>query len=120
MDFEIVRRPRLPAELGADPAIARLQAAGVDLRPDAFGGCPELFGAIRVDRVIEAVDPLDIRPEARATAQIKRQVDAEAACDRYRIDQPRKGGRALIHEVGSPRIMRLRHEAGVQTLGSGR
>ena len=56
----------------------------------AFAFHTPLLGARRVHLIVDVVDPFDVRAEARLAGHVEREVDAEPAGLRYRIDQARE------------------------------
>ena len=73
-----------------DPRISGRQNAIGKAGPVAANGGVEALPPLRIDRVIDAVHPLDVRTKAGLPRQIERQVDAETARLRDRVDEMTK------------------------------
>src|SRR5260221_3815692 len=79
LDLEVRRRLARPGGLRPDAGVARQQRAVGQPRPVAPDRGIEALGALRIDRVVDALDPLDIGPEARLPGHVERDVHAKAA-----------------------------------------
>src|SRR5258706_4477335 len=106
LDKEIARRLAARLQLGPDSGIRRLQRAVLQVRPVAAYGVVENFRASGVDVVVDALDPLDVRTEARPAGEVERQVHAEAGGLGRGIDQPGKRRAARKAEIVSLAVYR--------------
>jgi len=76
---EIRRRLARAADLGPYAGIAWRQRAIGEIGPIAADRGVKLVAAGRIDRIIERIDPFDIRAETRGAPDIELQVNAEPA-----------------------------------------
>jgi len=87
LDREILGRSALRHDLGAYAGVTRLQRAVLEVRPVAAHGGVELVGAMRVDRVVDAVNPFDVGPELGLATEIDGDVHAKAPRHGDGVDQ---------------------------------
>src|SRR5260221_7470875 len=109
LDKEIARRLAARLELGPDSGIRRLQRAVLQVRPVAAYGVVENFRAPGVDVVVDALDPLDVRTEARPAGAVERRVHAQAGGLGRGVDQPGKRRAARKAEIVSLAVVRGRN-----------
>ena len=102
-DHEIGRLFAGPGEFGPDAAIIGDQRPLWHARPIGANAIVEGIGATRIDGVAFMIDPFDVRAEAHAAGKVQRDMHAEPAIDRRRVNQPRKhrlSGKAEIVALG--------------------
>src|SRR5215469_10144973 len=87
LDEEVCRGRARAAQLGTDTGIAGAQRPVGQCRPVAADRPIETIGAGRINGVIQLLDPLDVRPELRLAGEVEREVHAQAAGLRDRIDE---------------------------------
>src|SRR5712691_503327 len=109
LDKEIARRLAARLELGPDSGIGGLQGAVFQSRPVAAYGVVENLRALGVDVIIEALDPFDVRTEARPAGEVESQVYAEAGGLGRGVDQPGKRRAARKAEIVSLAVVRGRN-----------
>ena len=102
------------ANFGPDPGIARAQGIVGQGWPIAADSLVKAFKASGIHLVIKAIDPFDIRAEARLSTQIKRQMHPQSMRMRRRIDQMRKGRAPRQHKIIALGIKGGRNMCGVQ------
>ncbi len=112
LDREVLGRRAGRHDLGADAGVARLQRAVLELRPPAAHGGIKFVGAVRVDRVVDAVDPFDIGTELGLAAHVDGDVHAQAARHRDGIDQAREGRASGQGEIISFGVIRRGNAVG--------
>ena len=93
MQNKILTRRTFRDDFGADAGIAWLQRAVFQAWPITADGGVETIGPARIDRVVQAINPLDIRSEAGLAAEIDGEMHAEAA--RHMRQQPGGIGRQV-------------------------
>src|SRR5437773_2905394 len=76
LDEEIARGLAARVELGPDSGIGGLQGAVLKARPVAAYGLVKNLRALRVDVIVDSLDPLDVGTETRLAGQIEGQVHA--------------------------------------------
>ena len=70
---------------------ARLEGAVLESGPVTADRGIERTGARGIHVEVAGIDPFDIRPEARATCEVEREVDAETAALGHRVNQAAEG-----------------------------
>src|SRR4029079_12783809 len=90
VDYEIRRRLPRPRQLRPDAGVVCGERAIRQPRPVVADARVECLRTCRVDVVVLALDPFDVRPEAHAPGEVERHMDPEAAWHRHRINQPRE------------------------------
>src|SRR5256885_10990122 len=90
LDEEIARRLAARLELGPDSGIRGLQGAVREARPVAAYGAVEGRRALRVDVVVDSLDPFDVGTETRLAGQIEGQVHPETGGLGRGVDHPGK------------------------------
>src|SRR5437879_2284236 len=99
LDEEIARRLAARLELGPDSGIRGLQGAVREARPVAAYGAVEGRRALRVDVVVDSLDPFDVGTETRLAREIEGQVHSETGGLGRGVDQPGKRRAARKPEV---------------------
>src|SRR5262249_24556360 len=105
LDYEIVRRSALWTQLGGDSGVSGLERRFRDLRPIATNGGCEIGYTTFVEGIVDPIDPLHVGTEPRAPVEIERDVDAEAAGHRDRIDEMAERGGTGEHEIMAAGVM---------------
>jgi hypothetical protein len=103
-------------ELGPHAAVRGQQRVVAEAGPVAADVGGEGRARRGVDRVVDVVrvgvgEPFDVGAEARLAGEVERQVHAEAAVGRRRIDQARERRAAAQREVAALRELERRHAA---------
>src|SRR5262249_41681011 len=97
---------------GPDSGVAGLQRTVLEGRPVFAHGSVELVGAMRVDAVVDAVDPFDVGTELGLAAEVDGDVHTESARHRHRVDQPGERRTAGQGEVVALGVVRGRDLVG--------
>src|SRR3954471_22438698 len=111
LDLEIGRRLARPRGLRPDAGVARRERVVGQPGPVAPDRRVEALGAARIDGVVDALDPFDVRAETRLAREVERHVHAEPAGLGYGIDEPGKWRAAAERVVIPLRIELARREA---------
>ena len=89
-DHKVGRLFTRTGQLRPDAAIVRHQRSIGQARPIGSNALIKGIRTARIDGVALVIDPLDVRAEAHAAGKVERDMHAEPAIDRRRIDQPRE------------------------------
>src|SRR5574338_419165 len=105
LDYEIRRRRAGSGDFRPDAGIAGLQGAVFEPRVVAAyrlveGGFPAL-----VEAVIDAIDPVEVRPELRLPAEIERHMNPEPVLARDWIDETAEGRPAGERVIGADGVI---------------
>lgn len=104
------------ADFGAHTGVGRLQAAAGQVGPILAHGGFEMGAILRVDGVIDLIDPAETRAKAGLAGQIQGQMHTQVgALPRHWVDQVRKRRPARQAEISPLRIKRRRDVAGIDT-----
>ena len=87
VDEEIGGGFPFPGQLGTNAAVIRHQRVVRQSREIGAHARIERVRALRIDVVLLALDPFDVRTEAHAPGHVERHMRAKPALDRRRIDQ---------------------------------
>src|SRR5262245_33698585 len=87
LDHEV--RPRLvrAGDLRPDAGIGGRERTVGQARVEGADRAVERFGALRIDRVVETINPFDIGTKAHIAGKIDDRMDVYAAGTMHRIDQ---------------------------------
>ncbi len=116
VDAEIRGRLAGPGDLRANSGVRRLQRPIRKARPVAADRGVKALTALRIHTVLAPLDPLHVRPEARAPGQIEREVNAEPALLGQRVDETLERSPAAEREVVALGEVRRRDMAGRKAL----